>query len=219
MFFSLFARIKSGIRFKEKCFLRLSLALNLTYSVFLFAVSFFYDSKWLFVSSIYYILLFATRVFIVLKDKTEERVREKIRIMRACGYFLLLINMAISAMAFILIYDKHSVEYHEITVITIATYTFASFTLAIINVVKHSAKKDCFLFCIKIIQLISASGSLITLTNTMLSTFGENNETFRKVILTTLSGAVSVFLIIGAIYMIRKSHFYLRTMDNEKERE
>ena len=53
----------------------------------------------------------------------------------------------------------------------------------------------------------------------MLSTFGENNETFRKVILTALSGAVSVFLIIGAIYMIRKSHFYLRTMDNEKERE
>ena len=121
-------------------------------------------------------------------------------------------------MMFLLIYGNHFVKHHEITVITLATYTFISLTMAIIGGVKYLRKNDCVYSCAKMVTLISASISLVTLTNTMLATFG-GDASLRAVILPFLSGAVSIFIIIGAIFIICKTTITLRVLKNEQERE
>ena len=197
----------------------LSLIFNFSYALFLFVISRVYASKWFFVMSIYYVLLSMARIFIFSQINLKRELRKKISIMRACGCFLFLLNVVVSVMMFVLIYTAGYVKHHEITVIALAAYTFFALTTAIISCVKHLKNNDYIYSCAKVISLISASVSLVTLTNTMLTTFGEENLLLRSIVLPILSGAVSVFIIVCAIFMIRKANLDLKVLKNEKERE
>ena len=217
MFSSFFERIKIETAFITKLFLCLSFIFNIAYSVFLFVVSQMYSSKWFFVKSIYYGILSVVRIFVYLQISPQKQLVSKIKTMRACGCFLLSINLVFSTMMFILIYGNQYVKRHEIIVITLATYTFTSLTMAIINSIKYLRKNDYLHSCVKIISLISASISIVTLTNIMLSTFGKDNLLLRSIILPILSGFVSIFIIVCAILMIRKANLDLRKLKNGKE--
>ena len=219
MFPNFFERIKIETAFITKLFLCLSFIFNIAYSVFLFVVSQMYSSKWFFVKSIYYGILSVARIFVCLQISPQKHLVSKIKTMRACGCFLLSINLVFSTMMFVLIYGNRYIKYHEIIVIALATYTFTSLTMAIINGIKYLSKNDYLLSCAKIISLISASVSIVTLTNIMLSTFGENNSLLRSIILPILSGFVSIFIIVCAILMIRKANLDLRKLKNGKERK
>ena len=210
-------KLKNNTDFRIKLFLFLSLIFNLAYALFLFVISQVYYSKWFFVLSVYYDLLFAVRVYIFFQLRTEKDLRKKIRIMRSCGYFLFLLNLVVSVMLFVLIYSTYSIQYHEIIVITLATYTFASLTMAIIGRVKYLKKQDYLYVCIKIIRLASVSVSMVALTNTMLATFGENTTLLRSIILPILSGVVAVFIILCALLMIKKANLDLKVVKNEEK--
>ena len=207
------------MRFRRKTFLCASFVCNAVYALFLLAVSQASFSKWFFVMSIYYGLLAAARIFIFLQVKCEKKLILQIKTMRACGIFLFLINLVVSAMMFFLIYKGGYVKHHEITVIALATYTFSSLTVAIVSSIKQLRKNDYVYACVKAISLISASVSLVTLTNTMLVTFGEENVLLRSIILPLLSGTVAVFIIVSAVFMIRKANLNLRKLGNEQERK
>ncbi len=219
MFSTFFERIKIDTAFRIKIFLRLSFIFNIAYSVFLFVVGQINSSKWFLVTSIYYGLLSVARIFVYLHISPQKQLVSKIKTMRACGCVLLSINLVFSTMMFILIYGNQHVKHHEITVITLATYTFSSLTMAIINSIKHLRRNDYLQSCAKIISLISAIVSIVTLTNTMLCTFGESNLMLRSIILPILSGFISIFIIACAIVMIRKANLDLRKLKNGKERE
>ena len=210
-------KLKKDVRFRIRFFLCSSLIFNLLYSVFLFIVSRIEHSKWFFVMSIYYGLLSFTRIFVFKQIKPKKEKYSKTKTMRACGYFLLLINLAVSTMMFLLIYGNQFVKHHEITVITLATYTFSALTVAIWGSVKFIKKNNYLFSCVKLINLISASVSLLTLTNTMLATFGQDNALLRSIVLPILSGVVSLFIITTAILMIRKANLDLRVYKNAKE--
>ncbi len=212
-------RIKIDTRFRMKTFLCLSFVFNAVYALFLFVVSQFNFSKWFFVMSIYYGLLSLARIFVFFQVNVEKTLFSKIKTMRACGIFLFLINLVVSTMMFILIYKGRYVQHHEITVIALATYTFSSLTVAIVTSVKQLKKNDYVYSCVKVISLISASVSIVTLTNTMLATFGEENMLLRSIVLPALSVVVSVFIIASAIAMIGKANSKLRELKNEQERK
>ena len=211
-------KIKRDADYRIKILLSISIILNIAYSIFLFIVSQIYHSNWFFVMCIYYGLLSTARIFMLIQSKPKKSMRSNIITMYVCGYFLLLINLVVSAMMFILIYNRTPIKHHEITVITLATYTFSSLTFAILGILKHLKQNNHVYSCIKIISLTSASVSLTTLTNTMLATFGENNLLLRRIILPILCGAIAIFIIVCAILMICKADFDLRILKNEEER-
>ena len=212
-----FYKIKKDTHYRIKIFLYISLVFNIAYSIFLFVVSQIYYSKWFLVMSIYYGFLSTARIFILFQINPKKNMHSRIITMRACGYFLLLINLVVSTMMFILIYRNNVIKHHEITVITLATYTFLSLSLAIVGILKHLKQNNHVYSCVKIISMTSASVSFATLTNTMLATFGENNLMLRSIILPILCGAISIFIIVCAILMIRKATLDLRILKNEKE--
>ena len=214
---SFLKRIKIDAHFKVTLLLTISLICNLIYAVFMFVVSQIYKSKWFLVMSAYYAVLSMARGFIFLQIKWKKTPTQKLKTMRVCGGFLLLVNLVVSVMMFLLIYENRPVKHHEITVITLATYTFSVLTFAVISGVKSFKKKDYAYTCIKALSLISANVSLVTLTNTMLATFGAGNDSLRRVILPILSGFVALFIVVCAVAMIVKSEQALRKIKNEKE--
>ena len=215
MFSAFLKKIKDNIEFRIKLFLLISLIFNFGYAIFLFVVSQVYFSKWFLVMSLYYALLSTARIFIFFEINPKNSLRKKILIMRACGYFLFLLNLVVSVMVFLLIYTAPYTKYHEIIVITLAAYTFSALTIAIVNIVRYLKKNEYVYSCVKMISLISASVSMLTLTNTMLATFGSENELLRSIILPILSGVVAIFIIVCAILMIKKANNDLKVLKNE----
>ena len=202
-----------------KVILFLSLLFNFVYAIFLFVVGLVYYSEWFFIMSIYYGLLGIVRIFIFFQIKPEKKLRKQIVIMRICGYYLFLLNMVVAIMIFVLIYSSQQVRHHEITVITLATYTFFSLTIAIIGSIKYFRRNEHLYSCAKVISLISASVSMVTLTDTMISTFGTEESLLRDVTLPLLSVFVSAFIIVCAIMMIKKANIELRKIKNEENRK
>ena len=212
-----FGKIKNDKDYRITLFLCLSLIFNLGYSIFLLVVSIIYLSNWFFVMSVYYGLLSLARILIFTELRKNKPLRAKITTMRACGCFLLLINLAVSSMMFILIYGNRAVSHHEITVITLATYTFFTLTLAIVTIINPIKENNYLHSCVKVISLTSASVSLATLTNTMLVTFGDGSTQLRSIILPILCAVISAFIILCAILMICKANKDLRKLKNEKD--
>ena len=219
MFSAFLKRIRKDVAFRIKSFLCASFIYNIIYSLFLLVIGLLYVSKWFFVASAYYALLSVVRVFIFMQIDTRKKLLSKIKAVRLCGYFLLIINVAVSSISFLLLQEAQGVEHHEITVISMATYTFSALTVAIVNSVRYIKKKDYLHSCIKIVSLVSASVSLLTLTDTMLSTFGEDNGLLKSIILPILSIFVAFFIILCALVMIRKTNLYLGKLINETERK
>ena len=214
---SFFEKIHKDTDFRTKVLLAGSFAVNFAYALFLFVVSRIYSSKWFFVVAIYYVMLFAVRIFMFSQIILRKSIRGKIIVMRNYGCFLFLLNVAVSVMMFLLIYTVPYVKHHEITVITLATYTFSSVTFAVISSMKRLKKNDYVYFCVKSLSLISASVSMVTLTNTMLATFGGDDRILRNIILPILSGVIAIFIIMCAIFMIRKANKDLRMLRDEEE--
>ena len=214
----LFQRVKQNAEFRVKVFLCLSFIGNIAYSVFLFTVSRLYSSKWFFALSVYYGLFSLARIFIFAQMRPIKS-RTKILTMLACGGFLLMINLAVSAMTFVLLFGNHSVKHHEITVITLATYTFSALTVAIVGCVKYLKRKDYVFSCAKIFSLISASVSFIPLTHTMLTTFGGAESRLKNTLFPILCIAVACFITICAVYMICRAYLDWRAFNHEEKRE
>ena len=122
-------------------------------------------------------------------------------------------NLALSLLIFFMVYWNRTFIHHEITTIAMATYTFATFILAIINLVKYRKYNSPVYSASKIISLVAACVSMLTLTSTMLTTFGEaDGILFRKTMLGALGSVISLFTITIAIYMIIRANRSLKQL-------
>lgn len=184
-----------------------TLVWNTAYAVFQLGLGFYHSSFWFFSLAAYYILLAIMRFFLVRhtrKYKPAEKMKEELKKYRTCGVALLLLNLSLSLMVFFMIYWNRTFHHHEITTIAMAAYTFGSLATSIVNTVKYRKIGSPVFSASKAIGLASAAVSLLTLESTMLTTFNDGSMTLatRRAMLGASGGAISLFIIIMAIYMI-----------------
>ncbi len=170
----------------------------------------------------YYIFLAILRFYLTRhtrKHNAGENLTGELKRYRFCGIVFLLINMALTAMMIIMISQDRAFRHHEITTIAMAAYTFTTLTVAIVNVIRYRKYKSPVYSASKAISLAAACVSMITLENTMLTTFNDGNMTAftRRLFLALSGGAVSVFIIVMAIYMILTANKSLKEIENERE--
>lgn len=211
----LLSKVISDSNLRTKLILFGSLMFDAAYSAFLILIGKINSSGWFIVMSAYYGLLFVARIFIFSMINNDKNPPKAIKVMRVCGIFLLLINIAVAFMMLFLIRENEGRVYNEIVVIAIAAYTFSTFTLAIIESAGQYKRRNYIYFCAKLINLICASVSMATLADVMLSTFGEGELQLRSIMLPLLCTAVSVFTVSSAILMIRKANYDMRVIEDE----
>ncbi len=187
-----------------------SLMLNTAYAVFQLGLGLYHASFWYYSMAGYYISLAIMRFFLVQhtrKHKPGEKMQEELRKYRNCGLVFFLMNLAVSVMIFFMIYWNRTFRHHEITTIAMATYTFSSLALAIVNVVKYSKYNSPVFSASKAISLAAACVSMLTLESTMLTTFNDGTMDIlsRRIMLGASGGVISVFIVAMAIYMIVQS--------------
>lgn len=184
-----------------------ALVWNIAYAAFQLWLGFYHGSFWFISIAIYYICLGAMRLFLLrhtVRYAPGEQMGMELVKYRACGWVFLGVNLALSVMIFFMVYWNRTFRHHEITTITMAAYTFASLTLAIINAVKYRKFNSPVYSAAKAISLAAAWVSMLTLESTMLTTFGSGSTDLltRRILLGSSGAAVSAFIIAMAVYMI-----------------
>lgn len=216
-----------AVRWGEDVRLRMNVSLygtffwNAAYSVFYLCLGFYHQSFWYYSMAGYYILLAAMRFSLAgytCKHKPGEKMQTELIKYRACGIIFLLMNVAITVMIFFMVYWNRTFRHHEITTITMAAYTFTTFTFAIVNIVKYRKYKSPVYSASKAISLAAACVSMLTLESTMLTTFDDGTMDLltRRLFLGISGGVISVFIIAMAIYMIVRASKALK-QENENE--
>lgn len=189
---------------------------NVAYAVFQLCLGLYHSSFWYYSMAAYYIFLAAMRFHLsryTRKYETGEKLREEFVRYHNCGIVFLVMNLALSLLIFFMVYWNRTFIHHKITTIAMATYTFTTFILAIINLVKYRKYNSPVYSASKIISLVAACVSMLTLTSTMLTTFGEaDGILFRKTMLGALGSVISLFTITIAIYMIIRANRSLKQL-------
>lgn len=180
---------------------------NGAYAAMQLGLGIYHRSPWYYSLSAYYMSLAVMRLFLVrhtLRHKPGEEMELEFKRYRICGWIFLFMNLALSGMTLYMIREGRVMRHHEITTIAMAAYTFTALTVAIINVVKYRRYNSPALSASKIISLAAACVSVLTLENTMLTTFRGENMTrqTRSLFLGLSGGAIFIVIIVMAVCMI-----------------
>lgn len=192
---------------------------NGAYAALQLGLGIYHKSAWFYSLSAYYFLLAVMRFFLVrytLRHRPGEKMRQELKRYRACGWIFLLMNLALSGMMLYMIRENRRMSHHEITTIAMAAYTFTALSVSIVSVIRYRRYHSPVLSASKAISLAAACVSMLTLENVMLTTFGEAEMTpqIQLLFLSISGGAISVFLIVMAVYMLAWSNKKMKCREN-----
>lgn len=208
---------KYAIRWQEDDRLRVNISLfgslfwNIAYAVFQLWLGFYHHTFWFYSLAGYYFCLAVMRFFLVRYTSTHrpgDKMRDEFKKYRACGWVFLVMNLALALIIFFMVYWNRTFIHHQITTIAMAAYTFTAFSVAIVNIVKYRKYNSPVYSASKAVSLTAACVSMLTLTSTMLTTFGDGTMSLsdRRLMLGMVGVAVSAFVIVMAIFMIVKGN-------------
>ena len=191
-----------------------SLIFNIAFAVFQLWLGFKDNSLWFYSMFAYYVFLAAMRFFLLKHTrnyKPAEQEEMELKKHNVCAIVLLVMNLALSVIIFFIVYLNKTFEYHMITTIALAAYTFTTFSFAIVNIVKYRKYNSPVFSAAKMITLIAACVSMLTLETTMLTVFGESNTAEFSQLMLGLTGlAVSAVAITMPIIMLVKGYKKLK---------
>lgn len=203
---------KYVVNYRQDATLRIKLSLygtlifNGAYAALQLGMGLWHHSIWFYSLAGYYILLAVMR-FLLLRHTKEynplQDMKLELKKYRMCGIYLLFLNSILTVILFYIIWQNRTFKHHEITTIAMAAYTFTTFTFAIINIIRYRKYKSPVFSAAKAISLACACVSMITLEATMLTTFSTgNDELFRRIMMASSGGVISMFIVGMAIFMI-----------------
>ena len=203
-------RYKQDINLRINISLYGSLIINIVYSIFQLCLGLYNKSFWFISMSIYYVLLSLVRFYLVKytkKNKPGENLLIEYKRYNFCGWIMLSMNLAVTTIIYFIIYFDRTFYHNQITAISLAAYTFTAFGLSIYNFIKYRRFKNPVYSAAKSLNLVAGCVSMITLTTTMLTTFGnEEIIEFKKILLTIVGTFVSLFIIMISIQIIIVSY-------------
>ena len=223
---------KYMMRYSDDASLRIKISLygnftyNAGYAVFQLALGIWHSSAWYFAFAAYYFMLAVMRLFLlrdVHSTAPDQAIGAQWRRYRFCGIMLVIMNVALSAIVWMISIQGREVVHHQITTIAMAASTFTLMTLAIVNVVKYSKFKSPLFSAAKTISLATSAVSMLTLENAMLGAFSAAEDAEFNSLMRLLTGlAVSAFVLGMGIYMIilaNKRIKNIKIMENQSESE
>lgn len=201
--------LTGDVRLRTNITLSGSVLWNGAYAALQLGTGIYHNSPWFYSLAAYYACLALMRFFILrhtLRSEPGREIDTELKYYKACGWIFLIMNMAISVMMLYMIHENRVTRHNEITTIAIAAYTFTTLTMAIINVIRYRKYNSPAMSASKAISLAAACVSMLTLENTMLTIFGggDMTEHTKKIFLVLSGGAISIFIIVMALYMIIK---------------
>ena len=184
----------------------ISFLINITYGLGNAVIGFVTYSWWFLTVSAYYIILSIMRFALVMSEKRSktENTENAVFVKRFSGAMLLCMSVVLVGIVLLTVKNDIGIKYHEIIMITIATYTFTKLVFAIINLCKSKNFSSPIIKALRNISVADAAVSIFSLQRSMLTSFaGMKIEDIRIFNILTGSAVCFVVLILG-INLLRK---------------
>lgn len=146
------------------------LIINICFAAFKVVMGVLFQSKWLFAMAGYNVILSVMR-FILIKTDDGDRLHG-LRSYRICGRLMFLLNIAISVIVVIVVFDNQEITYPGFMIYAIAAFTFYCMTMAIISMIKYRSRINPVFSAVKRLGMAKALVSIFTLQVAMLTQFG-----------------------------------------------
>ena len=148
----------------------LKFVFNIAFAIYNCVLGIASYSRWFVCVGAYYIVLGSMRIFVIAFG-SKERKNEKF-IMRFSGVLVFLLSIILSGIVYMTVKQNVAVKYHEIAMITIATYAFTKLGLAIYEYLKSRKTHSPYLKTLTSISFSDAVVSIYSLQRSMLVSFG-----------------------------------------------
>lgn len=166
------------------------LVMNFFYAIANAVLGITTNSRWLITISAYYIILSIMRFSVIyykLKNKHVSFENEMF-VKVFSGYMFFALDAVLVAVTYLAVVQSTGTRYHEIMMITIATYTFVKVTFAVMNLYKSKKSKSPLLTTIRSISFADAAVSIFSLQRSMLVSFGDMDPATVR-LFNTLTGS------------------------------
>lgn len=160
----------NGINFVKSPYT--SLAVNFVYALSNCIVGFLSHSWWFIAVGTYYAVLTMTRFSVLqIQRKADGNYETELFARRITGILLVVLSVCIVGVNILAAVKERGSVFHEIIMITIATYTFTKITIAIIGMVKAKHTASPVLKTLRNISLADACVSVYSMQRSMLQSF------------------------------------------------
>ena len=149
-----------------------SLAFNVAYALGNCIIGFLTHSWWFITVGAYYAVLTVTRYSVLqIRRKANGKYDTELFARRITGILLVVLSFCIVGVNIMSAVNDRGTAFHEIVMITIATYTFTKITIAIIGMAKTKRSASPVLKTLRNISLADACVSIYTMQRSMLVSF------------------------------------------------
>ena len=189
--------------FRVNTGLSLGMAVNFLYTVFRAVTGILYASPWFISMAVYYFLLGILRAYLVrcYRRRPKNPLAYEYRCYQTMGKLLLLLNIPMSGMVCLVIFENSGFVYPGLVIYLSAFYTFYMAMVSVINLWKTRKMESPVLAAAKFLNMVSAAMSLMGLQTAMIARFGGDGTGFR-VKMNSITGIGVCALALGvALYM------------------
>ena len=149
-----------------------SLGLNFVYALGNCTVGFLSHSWWFITVGAYYAILTVTRYCVLqIRRKAKGDLKAELFARKITGILLVALSVCIVGVNILCALKERGSNYHQIIMITIATYTFTKITISIIGMVKAKHSGSPVVKTLRNISLADACVSIYTMQRSMLVSF------------------------------------------------
>ena len=211
---SLLSRTKTGEKLVSSRRYRVILSaavafvFNLLYALYHCVLGVLNLSLWFIAMCAFYGILATMRFSAVLCERNQHRSPSddtEIFVMKLSGILLFTLGVVLAAVNYISLSQNIAVKYGEITMITIAAYTFTKITMAIVRAVKQRRDPSPLLRTIRNIGYADVSASILTLQRSMLVSFEGMDDRQARLMNSLTGAAVCLFVLMLGLSMTAKS--------------
>lgn len=197
------------LRFRNLINLCVSMAINFSFIFIKFVDGINNKSMWFISLSIYYFLLTIIKLFL-LNNLIKNGDKKEYIVYRNIGYFIMILNIALVIVIIQMVRVNVAIIPDRYIIYLTALYSFYLIISAIVNLIKYRKYNSPILSSVKVINLLTASVSILMLQTTLIATFGDGNFQYMK-LMNTITGTIISLITVGvSLYMILKGQKQLK---------
>lgn len=211
---------------RAKISLYASSAINIMYALSYLGGGVFYRSEWTIATAIYYIVLSLIRFGLVRKERKrlliegkKERRRYELKSCYSCGALMFLLNIVVTILVGQMIWKNKFYDYSGIMIYAQAAYAFYCFARAIMHLVKYRRMEHPILSAAKVVSMVCALMSILSLQTAMLMQFGSENGTFIRIMNIFTGTLVCLGTFAMAVWLVHKSKEELKMLKERSVNE
>ncbi len=185
-----------------------SLACNILYALYHGVLGVMQPSLWFLAMCAFYSILAVLRFCAVLcgwKTRKSKSALPEPFVLKISGVLLLVLSGVLAWVNAVSLSQNIAVSYGEITMITIATYTFSKIAAAIGQAIRQRKNSSILLIVLRNIRYAETAASVLTLQRSMPASFGHSEPAQARIMNALTGSATCAFILSLGIVMIIKS--------------